>query len=113
MIAIIDYDAGNIRSVENALQRLGADYTLTADDYTVTYANAIDAATTNANDNVNAGTVIATVTGKGEWIDSTNVTFTISKAHLTITADNVTVPLHTPWTWCEFMRITPMFRSEW
>ena len=31
MIAIIDYDAGNIRSVENALQRLGADYTLTSD----------------------------------------------------------------------------------
>ena len=31
MIAIIDYKAGNIRSVENALKRLGADYVLTAD----------------------------------------------------------------------------------
>ena len=31
MTAIVDYDAGNIKSVENALQRLGADYELTAD----------------------------------------------------------------------------------
>lgn len=31
MIAIIDYDAGNIRSVTNALERLGADMKLTAD----------------------------------------------------------------------------------
>ena len=31
MIAIVDYDCGNIRSVKNALQRLGADYTLTDD----------------------------------------------------------------------------------
>ena len=31
MIAIIDYDAGNIRSVGNALQRLGAEFELTAD----------------------------------------------------------------------------------
>lgn len=31
MIAIIDYEAGNICSVENALQRLGASYELTAD----------------------------------------------------------------------------------
>ena len=31
MIALIDYDAGNIRSVGNALQRLGAEYELTAD----------------------------------------------------------------------------------
>lgn len=31
MIAIIDYKAGNIRSVENALKRLGAEYMLTAD----------------------------------------------------------------------------------
>ena len=29
MTAIIDYDAGNIRSVCNALERLGADYILT------------------------------------------------------------------------------------
>ena len=31
MIALIDYDAGNIRSVGNALARLGAEYELTAD----------------------------------------------------------------------------------
>ena len=31
MIAIIDYQAGNIRSVENALARLGCSYCLTAD----------------------------------------------------------------------------------
>lgn len=31
MIAIIDYKMGNIRSVENALRRLGAEWTLTAD----------------------------------------------------------------------------------
>ena len=31
MIAIIDYDAGNIRSVEKALESLGADYRLTRD----------------------------------------------------------------------------------
>lgn len=31
MIAIIDYKTGNLRSVENALNRLGAEWTLTAD----------------------------------------------------------------------------------
>ena len=31
MIAIVDYDAGNIKSVTNALERLGVQYTLTAD----------------------------------------------------------------------------------
>lgn len=31
MIAIIDYRMGNLRSVENALQRLGADFHVTAD----------------------------------------------------------------------------------
>lgn len=31
MIAIIDYNMGNIRSVENALHRLNAEYVLTAD----------------------------------------------------------------------------------
>lgn len=31
MIAIIDYDTGNLRSVGNALGRLGAEYMLTAD----------------------------------------------------------------------------------
>lgn len=31
MIAIVNYDAGNIKSVENALSRLGAEYVLTDD----------------------------------------------------------------------------------
>ena len=31
MIALVDYDAGNIKSVANALERLGAGYELTAD----------------------------------------------------------------------------------
>lgn len=31
MIAIIDYNTGNLRSVENALSRLGAEWTLTSD----------------------------------------------------------------------------------
>ena len=31
MITIIDYDTGNLRSVANALGRLGAEYRITAD----------------------------------------------------------------------------------
>ena len=31
MIAIVDYDMGNLRSLENALDRLGATYTVTSD----------------------------------------------------------------------------------
>lgn len=31
MLAIVDYNTGNLRSVENALHRLGAEYTLSAD----------------------------------------------------------------------------------
>jgi len=31
MIAIVDYDCGNLRSVENALERLGCEYVLTSD----------------------------------------------------------------------------------
>ncbi|MBQ5618913.1 MAG: imidazole glycerol phosphate synthase subunit HisH, partial [Alistipes sp.] len=31
MIAIVDYKMGNLRSVENALRRLGADFVVTAD----------------------------------------------------------------------------------
>ena len=31
MIAILDYDMGNLRSLENALDRLGAEYTVTSD----------------------------------------------------------------------------------
>ena len=39
MIAIIDYKAGNIRSVENALKRLGAEYVLTANPETIRRAD--------------------------------------------------------------------------
>ena len=35
MIAIIDYKMGNLRSVENALHRLGATYQVTADEQTI------------------------------------------------------------------------------
>lgn len=35
MIAIINYDMGNLRSLENALDRLGAVYTVTADPETI------------------------------------------------------------------------------
>lgn len=41
MIAIIDYDMGNIRSVENALRRLGAEYTLTADPSAIRAADRV------------------------------------------------------------------------
>jgi imidazoleglycerol phosphate synthase glutamine amidotransferase subunit HisH len=41
MIAIIDYDAGNIRSVGNALQRLGAEYELTADPVRILAADKV------------------------------------------------------------------------
>ena len=41
MIAIIDYDAGNIRSVGNALQRLGAEYELTADPASILAADKV------------------------------------------------------------------------
>ncbi|MDR0907550.1 MAG: imidazole glycerol phosphate synthase subunit HisH [Rikenellaceae bacterium] len=41
MIAIIDYDTGNLRSVENALGRLGAEYTVTADHATIRSAERV------------------------------------------------------------------------
>ena len=39
MIAIIDYKMGNLRSVENALHRLGATYQVTADAQTIRQAD--------------------------------------------------------------------------
>lgn len=39
MIAIIDYKMGNLRSVENALRRLGAEFTVTADAATIASAD--------------------------------------------------------------------------
>ena len=41
MIAIIDYQAGNICSVENALARLGCEYTLTADPAVIRAADKV------------------------------------------------------------------------
>ncbi|MDE6756048.1 MAG: imidazole glycerol phosphate synthase subunit HisH [Muribaculaceae bacterium] len=41
MIAIIDYKTGNLRSVENALNRLGAEWALTADAETIRRADRV------------------------------------------------------------------------
>ena len=41
MIAIIDYDMGNLRSLENALDRLGATYCVTADPETIRKADKV------------------------------------------------------------------------
>lgn len=41
MIAIIDYDMGNLRSLENALDRLGATYRVTADPDTIRKADKV------------------------------------------------------------------------
>ncbi len=41
MIAIIDYDAGNIRSVEKALESLGTDYKLTRDSSEIVTADKV------------------------------------------------------------------------
>jgi glutamine amidotransferase len=41
MIAIIDYDTGNLRSVCNALDRIGAEYVLTDDPETIRSANRV------------------------------------------------------------------------
>lgn len=41
MVAIIDYGAGNIRSVQNALQRLGVEATVTADSEIIRAADKV------------------------------------------------------------------------
>ena len=41
MIAIVDYNAGNIKSVTNALTRLGAEYDLTSDPSALTAADKV------------------------------------------------------------------------
>lgn len=41
MIAIIDYQSGNLHSVENALNRLGAEWVLTADPEIITKADRV------------------------------------------------------------------------
>jgi glutamine amidotransferase len=41
MIAIIDYECGNIRSVGNALQRIGCDYRITSDEAVIRSASQV------------------------------------------------------------------------
>ncbi len=41
MIAVIDYNTGNLKSVENALQRLGADFVITSDEAVVRLASGV------------------------------------------------------------------------
>lgn len=41
MTAIVDYDAGNIKSVENALERIGAEFVLTADPAVIRSADRV------------------------------------------------------------------------
>lgn len=41
MIAVIDYNTGNLKSVENALQRLGADFVVTSDEAVVRSASGV------------------------------------------------------------------------
>ena len=41
MIAIIDYKMGNLRSVENALKRLGAEFCVTADPAVIRSADMV------------------------------------------------------------------------
>ena len=41
MIAIIDYDAGNIKSVEKALRRLGQDVKVTRDREEILHADKV------------------------------------------------------------------------
>lgn len=41
MIAIVDYKMGNLRSVENALRRLGADFVVTADADVISRADKV------------------------------------------------------------------------
>lgn len=41
MIAVVDYDAGNLRSVANALERLGADYVITSEPEAIRQADRV------------------------------------------------------------------------
>ena len=41
MIAIVDYRMGNLRSVENALRRLGAEFTVTSDPEVIRSADKV------------------------------------------------------------------------
>ena len=41
MIAIIDYNTGNLKSIENALGRLGAEYDVTCDEMAIRSADRV------------------------------------------------------------------------
>ena len=41
MIALVDYDAGNVKSVEKAIEKLGGEFILTSDPETVKNADAV------------------------------------------------------------------------
>ena len=41
MIAVVDYDAGNVKSVEKAIEKLGAEYILTSDPEKIRKADAV------------------------------------------------------------------------
>ena len=41
MIAIIDYNTGNLKSIENALGRLGAEYDVTCDEMVIRSADRV------------------------------------------------------------------------
>ena len=41
MIAVVDYDAGNVKSVEKAIEKLGAKHILTSDPEEIRKADAV------------------------------------------------------------------------
>ena len=57
---------------------------------------ATDGYTLSYSSNTNAGTATVAVAGIGEWINSTNVTFQIAKAQVSVKAKDLTVPFRTP-----------------
>ena len=98
------YDVKERKSLEGAVITVaggpytGAAYTISSVDFgttnlvvgtdcTVVYTNA----TGNVEDNVNAGTITATVTGIGKWIGTITESFEIAKVELTVTADGKSV----------------------
>ena len=98
------YDVKERKSLEGAVITVaggpytGAAYTISSVDFgttnlvvgtdcTVVYTNA----TGNVEDNVNAGTITATVTGIGKWIGTITESFEIAKVEVTVTADGKSV----------------------
>ena len=81
MIATIEDQTYTGAAITPALTVTDGETTLVLNtDYTVAYS-----------DNTNAGTATATITGKGNYTGTASKTFTIGKATLTVTADDLTV----------------------